>query len=123
MSGQQVEARPKRTQRQRTPDWRMPRGTIKVNHATQWANPFEVGHHYVMRDGLPKRTRFPDRHKDAQQVSDHTQAVDLFRMHAATWDQRHVVGMLAGCDLACWCPLDQPCHADVLLELANGAGS
>lgn len=27
---------------------------------------------------------------------------------------------LAGHDLACWCPLDQPCHADVLLELANG---
>jgi len=22
-------------------------------------------------------------------------------------------------DLACYCPLDQPCHADVLLELAN----
>ena len=28
---------------------------------------------------------------------------------------------LAGRDLACWCPLDQPCHADVLLELANAA--
>lgn len=27
---------------------------------------------------------------------------------------------LAGYDLACWCPLDQPCHADVLLEIANG---
>jgi Domain of unknown function (DUF4326) len=26
---------------------------------------------------------------------------------------------LAGRDLACWCPLDQPCHADVLLEIAN----
>jgi len=26
---------------------------------------------------------------------------------------------LRGLDLACWCPLDQPCHADVLLELAN----
>ncbi|XAZ30649.1 DUF4326 domain-containing protein [Paenarthrobacter ureafaciens] len=26
---------------------------------------------------------------------------------------------LAGKDLACWCPLDKPCHADVLLELAN----
>ena len=26
---------------------------------------------------------------------------------------------LAGHDLACWCPLDSPCHADVLLELAN----
>lgn len=26
---------------------------------------------------------------------------------------------LAGHDLACWCPLDDACHADVLLELAN----
>lgn len=26
---------------------------------------------------------------------------------------------LRGKDLACWCPLDEPCHADVLLELAN----
>jgi hypothetical protein len=26
---------------------------------------------------------------------------------------------LRGHDLACWCPLDQPCHADVLLEIAN----
>jgi hypothetical protein len=26
---------------------------------------------------------------------------------------------LAGRDLACWCPLDQPCHAGVLLEIAN----
>ncbi len=30
---------------------------------------------------------------------------------------------LAGKDLACWCPLDQPCHADVLLEIANGEAS
>ena len=26
---------------------------------------------------------------------------------------------LRGRDLCCWCPLDQPCHADVLLEIAN----
>jgi hypothetical protein len=26
---------------------------------------------------------------------------------------------LAGRDLACWCKLTDPCHADVLLELAN----
>ena len=31
-----------------------------------------------------------------------------------------IVAELAGRDLACWCPLDQPCHADVLLEIANG---
>jgi hypothetical protein len=27
---------------------------------------------------------------------------------------------LAGHDLACWCKLGVPCHADVLLELVNG---
>jgi hypothetical protein len=26
---------------------------------------------------------------------------------------------LRGRDLACYCPLGEPCHADVLLELAN----
>lgn len=30
---------------------------------------------------------------------------------------------LRGHDLACWCPLDQPCHGDVLLELANQPGT
>lgn len=30
---------------------------------------------------------------------------------------------LRGHDLACWCPLDQPCHADVLIELANGGAA
>ena len=26
---------------------------------------------------------------------------------------------LRGRDLACYCPLDRPCHADVLLAVAN----
>ncbi|HLH95065.1 MAG TPA: DUF4326 domain-containing protein [Xanthobacteraceae bacterium] len=26
---------------------------------------------------------------------------------------------MRGNNLACWCPLDRPCHADVLLRLAN----
>ena len=33
--------------------------------------------------------------------------------------ERPSIDELRGHDLACWCPLDQPCHADVLLELAN----
>jgi hypothetical protein len=32
------------------------------------------------------------------------------------------VEALAGRDLCCWCPLDGPCHADVLLEIANRPG-
>lgn len=31
----------------------------------------------------------------------------------------NIVAALEGRDLACWCALDQPCHADVLLEIAN----
>ncbi|MGL4966123.1 MAG: DUF4326 domain-containing protein [Inquilinus sp.] len=30
------------------------------------------------------------------------------------------IAPLRGHDLGCWCQLDRPCHADVLLELANG---
>lgn len=30
---------------------------------------------------------------------------------------------LRGKNLACWCDLDQPCHADVLIELANIAAA
>lgn len=26
---------------------------------------------------------------------------------------------LRGKDLTCWCSFDQPCHADVLLDMAN----
>ena len=32
---------------------------------------------------------------------------------------RHIQRDLAGKNLACWCALDEPCHADVLLEIAN----
>jgi hypothetical protein len=31
----------------------------------------------------------------------------------------HVRSELRGRDLACYCPLDEPCHADVLIEVAN----
>jgi len=31
----------------------------------------------------------------------------------------NIVAILRGKNLACYCPLDQPCHADVLLEIAN----
>jgi Domain of unknown function (DUF4326) len=42
-----------------------------------------------------------------------------YRMHAEEFDLATLRRDLAGKDLACWCPLDQSCHADVLLELAN----
>jgi hypothetical protein len=37
------------------------------------------------------------------------------RPDVSTW-----LAPLRGKDLACWCPLDKPCHADVLLALLRG---
>jgi len=31
-----------------------------------------------------------------------------------------MIKRLRGKNLYCWCPLNQPCHADTLLEIANG---
>jgi hypothetical protein len=51
-------------------------------------------------------------------------AIDLFRERVTTgilaprWE-RTIRDGLRGHDLCCWCSLDQPCHADVLLEIAN----
>lgn len=49
-------------------------------------------------------------------------AVNMFRVHM---DERPdlraaAVEQLRGKDLACWCKPDEACHADVLLEIANG---
>lgn len=33
------------------------------------------------------------------------------------------VAQLRGKDLSCWCPPGKPCHADILLELANATQS
>jgi hypothetical protein len=46
------------------------------------------------------------------------ESVRRYRLHAADFDMAVLRRDLAGKDLACWCPLDQPCHADILLELA-----
>jgi Domain of unknown function (DUF4326) len=42
-----------------------------------------------------------------------------YRLHIEGFDMATLERDLTGKDLACWCPLNRPCHADVLLELAN----
>lgn len=91
---------PKRIQRKRTRGWRMPDNTVYVGRPTKWGNQF------VMQD---KETR-----EDVVQAY-----ANLIDPATATLIKQE----LRGKDLACWCPLDQPCHADVLLEIANsGSG-
>jgi len=48
-------------------------------------------------------------------------AIQLYRGYLAAHPElaRAAIRDLAGRDLACWCPLGQPCHADVLLEITD----
>lgn len=117
-------AEPKRIQLRRTKGWRKPEGAVVVARPSRWGNPFKVG------DSLgPARLG-----QSPSVVIDQRLAVDLYRVHvhhfAAEFGDytrgsvhEHDLDELAGRDLACWCPLDQPCHADVLLEIANGGAS
>lgn len=97
--------KPKRIQRQRTSGWRMPEGAVYVGRPTKWGNPFKVGE--VSYRHLDETNRAITAEK----------AVALFR--ANFFYSGLDATELRGKDLACWCRLDQPCHADVLLELTN----
>lgn len=42
--------------------------------------------------------------------------------YVPSWVREQTPLQLAGRDLVCWCPITDPCHADVLLALANPTG-
>jgi hypothetical protein len=99
-----VSTMPIRIQRSRAKGWRMPANTIYVGRPSRYGNKYR-----------------PGRHGDA---------AECVRKFREDWEYglAHPLGSvllnatlneLRGHDLACWCALDLPCHADVLLELAN----
>jgi hypothetical protein len=105
---------PKRIKLSRAKGWRMPENAVKVDRSTRWGNPFVVG-----KDGAVAScvARFRKLLWDGEVPLD--RCADVLELQdRRTYILRHI-DQLRGHDLACWCPLDQPCHADVLLELAN----
>ena len=103
-------APPQRIQLRRTKGWRMPGNTISVARPTRWGNPFRVGW---------QATPTGFRAVTAEEV------VAAYRKWLAWYiyldcTVENEIKQMKGKNLACWCPLDQPCHADVLLEIANG---
>ena len=100
---------PKRIKLSRQKGWRMPPGARKVDRSTRWGNPFVVG-----APGIPDIPTAVARFREAMEHDAFTDA----RLRAQ-FAHEHVRAELGGLDLACWCPLDGPCHADVLLEFAN----
>jgi len=94
----------------------MPPGTKSVARPTRYGNPFVVK--YAVTSWWAEG---PDHrgHPRATKTEAAADAVGLFTLHAGRVADDADLDALTGFNLACWCPLDQPCHADVLLEWAN----
>jgi hypothetical protein len=88
----------------------MPENTVSVCRPSKWGNPFKIG-------GVA------DCVAPSEYYVAHTQAeaVRLYREfvteHPAVVDE--IRRELRGKNLACYCKPGTPCHADVLLDLAN----
>ena len=91
----------------------MPENTVKVARPTIYGNPFKIGATVHFGPAFSGRDELV---RDAADACRHYRRW-LFNLRSA----EHIVAPLRGKNLACFCPLDQPCHADVLLELANPA--
>lgn len=96
---------PKRIQRRRTKGWRMPPNTVYVGRPSKYCNPFRRGEVFQVGGAL---------------MDDPVLAFRVLTTNEAAWPYRkEAKADLRGKDLACWCRLDQECHADVLLGIAN----
>lgn len=110
---------PKRIQLRRAKGWRMPPDTVKVDRTTKWGNPLVVGTHgsreecvrYLALALTGYVVISLGKDEDGVYIADKLTA---YRKHVMR--NRH---QIKGKNLACWCPLDKPCHADLLLEAAN----
>jgi hypothetical protein len=101
---------PIRIQRQRIKGWRMPPNTIIVDRSTRWGNPFSRHSKGIARDNALAVGLFEDQIASAGGWVSSKFGLTTISMACE---------VLRGHNLACWCPLDQPCHADVLLRLVN----
>lgn len=116
---------PERIQRRRTKGWRRPEGTTYVGRRSGHGNQWSVWQYH---DGwYVSHVHHGEHHGPyGTEVYAARVAVDLFRIDAGERFRTDPAGFeawiapLRGRDLSCWCDLDEPCHADVLLELANG---
>ncbi len=90
---------PRRIRLSRKQGARLAPGAVVVARPSKWGNPFKIG----------KLTR-------AQAISAYRRDLLAGKLKVTVADVRRE---LAGRDLACWCRLDEACHADVLIEIAN----
>lgn len=103
---------PARIQRKRTKGWKMPEGVVYVGRPTKWGNPLTAGmwKNYTAADAVRDFKKW---------VTRDLTVASFDNACGVPPSLTEIRSELRGKNLACWCPLDQPCHADVLLKLAN----
>lgn len=124
-------SKPIRIQRKRTKGWKMPENTVYVGRPTVFGNVFKAVGDIVYGDASWRRTvmdrwvvveEFPNDPKKAKEkvVEFHKRWLNgEFNDLNSPMEVAYIKEALKGKNLACFCPPDQPCHADVLLEIAN----
>jgi hypothetical protein len=137
-------AAPMRVQRKRTKGWRMPPNTVNVTRPGKWGNPFNFSASGNCWNAIALGCRGDAKGRREAAVKAFEQWVSDPRGRVKEWDfgvvmeckgktlqlgPRATAGIAPSCEeirealrgknLACFCPLDQPCHADVLLRIAN----
>lgn len=137
---------PQRIQLRRTKGWRMPENTVKVDRTTKWGNPFNLkkSEHCWTAIAFGEKGDPAGRHAASvkmfrlwleggrsaivagcglylssddgeQKAISEAPTIEVKTPPSASMIERE----LSGKNLACWCHPAMPCHADVLLEIAN----
>jgi hypothetical protein len=117
-----MEAKPKRIQLKRTKGWKMPTNTVAVTRPGKFGNPFTITaaieSEYATKETAQRFVVdcFRDWIGPSQSGRDWWQGPRSTRKRIAILSG---LESLRGKNLACWCKPGEPCHADVLLEIAN----
>lgn len=128
----------KRIQRKRTKGWKMPENTVYVGRPTKYGNPFiniqDITYYHSQRrvkSGLDplvyccqKSTRdavelYQEGLNDPLRLGRFIGGYDGAILRKYFERIINDKAELCGKDLSCWCAIDQPCHADILLKFVN----
>ncbi len=97
---------PQRVQLKRSAGWKMPADAVKVDRTTRWGNPFTVADCGSAAIAVAQHRRWM-RGEIAAPGGAEPPSLEAIRV------------TLGGRHLACWCAPNEPCHAELLLTLAN----
>jgi hypothetical protein len=99
---------PRRIQLKRSRGWKMPANAVKVDRTTRWGNPFTIAEYGSVATAVAQHGRWMRGEIPAPGG-------------ASPPSTEAIRAALRGRDLACWCALNGPCHAELLLAIANAA--